>query len=74
MGGKCQNFPVVASRRHHPVRLNYGRVRSARYVRASATCANEGPALPSPIFVSSTVKKTELLSRGAASEGSSLAK
>ena len=65
---------LVASRRLHPVRVNYGRVRSARYVRASAICANEGPTASSPIFVSSTVKKTEFFSLGAVSEGNSLAK
>ena len=84
MSGKCQVRLVsrlpqgqpadsfVASRRTHPVRLNYGRVRSARYVRASATCAREGPAVVLPI-VSSAVKKIEFLF-GAPSGGNSLAK
>ena len=62
-----------ASRRTHPFRLNYGRVRSARYVRASATCAREGPAVVLPI-VSSAVKKTEFFSPFAPSRGNSLAK
>ena len=63
----------VASRRTHPVRLNYGRVRSARYVRASAICAREGPAVVLPI-VSSAVKKIEFFSPCAPSGGNSLAK